>query len=171
MGRVSKREQKNIYHQYRETLGWSREKAAEQLVTIPPERIERIENEKSVPHPDEILTMAQVYKKPNLCNYYCSNECPIGQQYVPEIPERDLPQIVLEMLASLNAMNRMQERLIEITADGAIQDHEIRDFIRIQQELSRIAITVESLRLWAEKMLADGKINLEEYNRLKNSSL
>lgn len=64
--------------------------------------------------------MAKKYKCPNLCNYYCANQCPIGREYVPEVKIRDLSQIVLEMLASLNAMNKRKDRLIEITADGAI---------------------------------------------------
>ena len=36
---------------------------------------------------------------------YCANQCPIGQQYVPEIKVKDLSQIILEMLASLNSMS------------------------------------------------------------------
>lgn len=84
MGRVSVKENRNIYHLCREELGLSREKASEILGSIPPERIEKIENEKSLPHPDEVLIMSEVYKMPNLCNHYCANECPIGKQYVPE---------------------------------------------------------------------------------------
>lgn len=71
-----------------------------------------------LPHPEEVLIMADKYKSPELCNYYCSNQCPIGQQYVPEIKMKELPQIILETVASLNKMNKKQERLIEITADG-----------------------------------------------------
>ncbi len=168
MGRASVKANKNIYQKKREELGLTREKASELLETIPPERIEKIENERSYPHPDEVLTMAKSYKAPQLCNYYCANECPIGQQYVPEIKVQDLSRIVLEMLASLNSMNRKQERLIEITADGKIGSDEIKDFVYIQEELERISITVETLQLWAEQMLANGTIDREEYNRYKN---
>lgn len=168
MGRASVKINKNVYQKKREELGLTREKASEILGTIPPERIEKIENERSYPHPDEVLTMANGYKAPQLCNYYCANECPIGQQYVPEIKVQDLSRIVLEMLASLNSMNRKQERLIEITADGTIGSGEIKDFVYIQEELERISITVETLQLWAEQMLANGTIDREEYNRYKN---
>lgn len=168
MGRVSVKENKNIYHLRREELGLSREKASELLVSMPPERIEKIESEKSLPHPDEVLLMSEAYKMPNLCNHYCANECPIGQQYVPEIKIKDLSQIVLEMLASLNSMHRKQERLIEITADGRIEGDEIKDFIHIQEELEKISITVETLQFWAEQMLANGAIDIEAYNAYKN---
>lgn len=167
MARVSTKENKNIYHTTRESLKLTREMASELLESIAPERIEKIENERSLPHPDEVLIMAEKYKQPSLCNYYCANQCPIGQQYVPEIKIKDLSQIVLEMLASLNAMNKKKERLIEITADGIISGDELEDFIFIQEELERISITVETLQLWSEKMLATGVIDAEQYSAYK----
>ena len=95
MARVSSKKDKNIYQRTRENLDLSRESASELLEWISPERIERIENEKSNPNPDEVLQMADKYKLPRLCNYYCSNQCPIGQEYVPEVKMKDLSQIVL----------------------------------------------------------------------------
>ena len=168
MARVSTRENKNIYQLTRENLKLTRETASELLESIPPERIEKIENERSFPHPDEVRTMAEKYKKPDLCNYYCANQFPIGQEYVPEIKIKDLSQIVLEMLASLNAMNKRKDRLIEITADGKISDDELEDFLYIQEELERISITVETLQLWAEKMLAAGVIDEARYEAYRS---
>ena len=168
MARASTKENKNIYHKTRESLQLSREAASELLESITPERIEKIENERSLPHPDEVLVMAEKYKQPSLCNYYCANQCPIGQEYVPEVKIKDLSQIVLEMLASLNAMSKQKERLIEITVDGKITGDELEDFIFIQEELERISIAVEMLQLWSERMLATGVIDEEQYNAHKN---
>ncbi len=165
MGRNSVKENKNIYQLTRESLGLSREKASDLLETIPPERIEKIENERVVPYPEDILTMAEKYKSPDLCNFYCSKQCPIGRHYVPEVKIKDLSQIVLEMLACLNSMNRKKDRLIEITADGKIANDEIEDFIKIQKELEHISVTVETLQLWVEKMLATGAIDNESYHK------
>ena len=71
------------------------------------------------------------------------------------------------MLASLNSVNKRKDRLIEITADGKIDNDEIDDFIFIQEELERISITVETLQLWSEKMLANGVIDAEAYKAKK----
>lgn len=168
MGRLSIKENKTTYQLSREELGLSRDKASEILDWISPERIEKIENEKSLPHPDEVLAMAEAYKNPKLCNHYCANQCPIGQEYVPEVKIKELSSIILEMLASLNTMHKKQERLIEITADGEISDDEIEDFVYIQEELERISITVETLQLWAERMLATGAITQDKYNAIKD---
>jgi len=167
MARASTKENKNRYHLIREELGLSREKASELLEIISPERLEKIENERTEPHPDEVLLMSQKYRKPSLCNYYCANQCPIGQEYVPEVQVKELSSIVLEMLASLNAVHKQKDRLIEIAADGKISGEEIDDFIYIQEELERISITVETLQLWAEKMLANGVIDAETYRARK----
>ncbi len=167
MARVSTKENKNIYQITREGLKLSREAASELLESIPPERIEKIENERSLPHPDEVLVMSDKYMQPSLCNYYCANQCPIGQEYVPEIKVKDLSQIVLEMLASLNSVSKQKDRLIEITADGKISGDELEDFIFIQEELERISITVETLQLWSERMMATGVIDEEQYNAYK----
>ena len=167
MARMSTKENKNIYQTTREGLQLTRETASDLLQTIAPERIEKIENERSLPHPDEVLVMAEKYKQPSLCNYYCANQCPIGQQYVPEVKIKNLSQIVLEMLASLNSMQKKKERLIEITVDGKITGDELEDFIYIQEELERISIAVETLQLWSERMLATGAIDAEQYRAHK----
>lgn len=165
MGRASTKENKTPYQLAREKLGYSRERAAE-ATELEPFRIERIENEKMQADPWDVVAMAAAYKEPQLCNHYCANECPIGMKYVPEITIKDLSQVVLEMLASLNSMRKSQERLIEITADGVIANDELEDFIHIQRELERISITVETLQLWTERMLATGKIDMKQYKAL-----
>ena len=169
MARASTKENKNIYHKTRESLQLTREAAGELLESITPERIEKIENERSLPHPDEVLVMAEKYKQPSLCNYYCANQCPIGRQYVPEVKIKDLSQIVLELLASLNAVSKKKDRLIEITADGEISDDQIEDFVSIQEELERISVAAETLQFWCEKMLATGVIDEKLYNVCKQA--
>lgn len=159
MGRKSTKENKNIYQLSREALELTREAAAEKLEFLSSDRIEKIENEKSLPHPEEILTMADAYKNPSLCNYYCSHECPIGQQYVPEIQIKDLSQITLEMLASLNTLNRDKDRLIEITVDGRISEDELEDFHKIQSQLAQISQAIDSLKLWVQKAIMDGNLS------------
>ena len=169
MARKSTKENKNIYQRTREGLGLTREEASELLVTMSPERIEKIESERSMPHPDEVLLMSDNYKQPTLCNYYCANQCPIGAQYVPEVKVKDLSQIVLETIASLNSMQRQKERLIEITVDGKITGDELADFVHIQEELEKISIAVETLQLWCERMLDTGAIDKAQYEAYKNT--
>lgn len=166
MGKISVKENKSAYQLCREELGWSREKAAEET-NMTPEHIEKLENGKVMIYPDDVTAMAEGYNAPYLCNHYCSKECPIGMKYVPEITVKDLRQIVLEMLASLNSMQKRQERLIEISVDNQINPDEVDDFVEIQSELEKISILVETLQLWSEQMVTDKQIDIEAYNKSK----
>ena len=159
MGRKSTKENKNIYQVSREKMGYSRESAAEKLRFISSDRIEKIENERTMPHPEEILAMADCYKNPSLCNYFCSHECPIGIEYVPEIKAKELSQITLEMLATLNKLTREKDRLIEITVDGELSEEELPDFLKIKEELEKMALAIDSLNLWLNQTIASGKID------------
>ena len=57
MGKRSVKENKNVYQLAREHLDLTRDEASDLLKYITPDRIEKIESEKSLPHPDEVLTM------------------------------------------------------------------------------------------------------------------
>jgi len=159
MGRTSTKEDKSIYQLTREECGLTREKASDKIGFMSPDRIEKIENAKVSVQPEDILALAECYKAPNLCNYYCSQECPIGQQYVPEVKLKDLSQIAIETLNALNKMNKEKERLLEIVEDGEITPDEYDDFIAIKATLDKIALSVDTLQLWIDQTIADGKID------------
>lgn len=150
MGRKSIKDNKGFYQEIRESLNLTREKASEALDFISADRIEKIENNKSLARPEEILKMAEVYKRADLANYYCTHECPIGKKYVPEVEVKDLSQITLEMLATLNELEKQKNRLIEITVDGKIENDEKRDFDKIKKQLDEMSKTIQSLTIWLD---------------------
>lgn len=158
MGKKSVRENKTVYQQSREAAGLTRAAASDAMVYVSEDRIEKIEYEISAPHPDEVLAMADCYRNPALCNYYCSHECPIGQEYVPEVKIKDLSQITLEVLVSLDRLAKDKERLAEITVDGSITEEEMPDFLRIKEQLEKISLAVDALQLWVDKAVSTGSI-------------
>ena len=169
MGKRSIKENKNIYQQLREEAGLTREEAADALGFISESRIEKFESGKSPVHPEEVLAMARAYRKPALCNYYCSHECPIGQEYIPEVKVRDLAQIVLQTLSTMNSLDKAKNRFIEITADGQISEDEFTDFVRIENGIKEIGLAADSLTLWMENMIASGKIDREKLEKARKT--
>lgn len=167
MGKKSIKENKNIYQISRENLELTRDKASELMEFISADRIEKIESEKSLPHPDEIIAMSEAYKAPALCNYYCSHECQIGIKDVPELKIKDLSQIVLEIISSLNNFEKQKDKLINITVDGEISEDEYLDFAKIEKQLDNISLSVRSLRLWVEQTIANGNIDEDMLNNAR----
>lgn len=167
MGKRSVRENKNIYFESREEAGLTRAKASELIGTISESRLEKMETGKTLIYPEDVVDMAAAYKKPELCNYYCTHECRIGKDTVPEVQPSSLSEIVLGMLSALNALESQKDRLIDITADGVISDDELPDFVKIQKELNHIDKTVESLKLWVSNTINEGKIDKEKLDSLQ----
>ena len=168
MGRKSTRENKNIYQITREEANMTRAEASEAIGFMSESMIEKIEYDQTIPDPDEVLAMAKAYKKLDLCNFYCSQECPIGQEYVPEVKIAELSQIVLHLLASQNTLEKEKNRLIEITVDGNISAEEVEDFVRIQKVINRISLAADAMRLWIDQNIASGNIDKETFEKLIN---
>lgn len=154
MPRKSVKANKNMYFKSRENAGLTREKASELMEFISDDRIERIESEKSAPHPDEVLAMASCYKDPLLANEYCTNECPIGKKYTPKFSDSELSAIVLEIIDSVNGLHDSKDALIGITADGIITDDERPTLEQICQNLDRVSSAAGTLKVWMEKKLS-----------------
>ena len=162
MGRRSNKEDKSVYQEYREKLDLTREKASELIGFISAAKLEKIENGKVTVQPEDVIALSECYKAPELCNYYCSQECPIGQEHVPEIKIKDLAQIAVETLNSLNRLNKEKDRLLEIVEDGQITPDEYKDFFEIKKTLEKIALSVDTLQLWVDKSIADGHMETSE---------
>ena len=161
MGRQSTRANKNIYQICREECELTREKASEMMTGVSASRIEKIEYNLQDPTPYDIVQMADCYKRPDLCNYYCSHKCEIGHRYVPEVEVSDLSNIILETIASLNEINPLTTRLIQIARDGKISDDEIKDFAFISNKLDEISLAIDSLNLWVDKTAGEQGLNIE----------
>ena len=159
MGKRSVKENKNVYQQSRERCGLTREAAGEVLQFVSADRIEKIENDKSAPHPDEVLEMERGYENPELSNYYCTHECPIGMKYVQKAELKELPQLTVELLSALHAMDAEQNRLIDISVDGRVDDFERKQFDVILEKLAALDRSIRGMRIWIEHALYTGKMD------------
>lgn len=161
MGRKSIKENKNVYQETRDELGWSREKAADEILKIENGRygyvdkykLVKIEEESIKIQPEDIVALSKVYNKPELRNYYCCHQCDIGAIDAPEVIYKDnVHEILVNMAISLESVNTKKTRLMEILADGKVDDEEIADLNKILEELEKISMTIEAIQLWCEKV-------------------
>lgn len=144
-----------------------KDRSSDKMEAVSDSKIEKFEYETQKPTPYDIIQMADAYKRPDLCNYYCSHKCEIGHRYVPEVEVTDLSNIILETIASLNEINPLTGRLIQIARDGKISDDEMRDFAFISKKLDEISLAIDSLNLWVDKTASEQSLNLELLNAEK----
>lgn len=168
MGRKSIKENKNVYQEARDELEWSRKKAADEILKIEngkygyvdEYKLVKIEEESIKIQPEDIVALSKVYNKPELRNYYCCHQCDIGAIDAPEVIYKDnVHEILVNMAISLESVNTKKTRLMEILADGKVDDAEIADLNKILEELEKISMTVEAIQLWCEKVKRLGNEN------------
>lgn len=128
----------------------SREKAAE-ILGIDRTRLARIELDTITPYPEEVLSMANTYNCPELCNSYCARECSIGRKNVKEVEMDDFDRLTLKVLGSLKNIDDLRLSLIAISEDGVISEDERPTFQNILDSLEKIATNAKALQLWAMK--------------------
>ncbi len=128
-----------------------------QYVGITRERLLEIEQsdpgkKRTVPYPDDVVTMAKVYHAPELCNYFCTTQCPVGQ-YKGEEPllYDDLGGISASLMSALHFLDAANDEIHSILADSKVTPDERLRFNRILATLDDIAYSANSLKLWAEK--------------------
>ena len=165
MGRRSTRENKSAYQLARESQGLTVEKAGEMMDGISPERLSKLENGTTRIQPEDIVLMAEAYKAPGLCNYYCTHECAIGRQTIEEVEVKSFSQIAIETINSLNRIARQKDRLLEIVEDGQVRPDEYEDFLVIKTTLDKIAASVNALQLWVDGQIAEGKLDKKVFRK------
>ena len=108
-------------------------------------------NTKVVP-PEKVLLMADAYNAPELMNYYCTHECPLGR-FTPKVEIEELEKVTLKVIASFKNIDGIKDSLIDIAADGQITPEERPQLNDILQFLDDIVQKGQALKLWAEKNL------------------
>lgn len=129
----------------------SREGAAD-IMSIDRGRLYRIESGLTNPYPEEVVLMADLYNAPELRNYYCTSNCPLGRE-MPRVYVQDLDRITVRVLNTFRKVNETRELLLDITADGVISEDEQKDMQKILSTLEELEQVAQSLKLWVKKNL------------------
>lgn len=158
------KEKITAYREKRKAMEWSIEAAAEEL-GMSDDTLRRIETEEKIPNPQEVLAMAKAFHAPELCNHYCHFDCEIGQKYVPEVEDSDLPSIVLRLLDTIYDVEDIEKTLVRITSDKDITDDEIESLVKVQYTLEQLSMMVEALQLCVEKKIDNNEISREIYEK------
>lgn len=108
---------------------------------------------------DKVVLMAELYNAPELKAWYCSSECPIGRSYpMPSSELTTVERTTLNLLRQLRQddVEKVREKLIDITADGVISDDERVDLAEILAYLDKLIKAAGELRLIGQKAMNGG---------------
>lgn len=130
----------------------SRDGAAELLGYASASTISDWELGISIPTPEAVLKMSDLYNAPELINSYCRTMCPLGYD-VPEVKLADLDRISVKALASFRKITATKETLLDIVEDGQITEDEKPKLDEILENLDELNSVTQTLKCWVEKNL------------------
>lgn len=145
----------NIYCQCRKAAAVknkklrSREGAAE-LLGYSPSSLSGWELGEDRPSPMAVMLMADIYQTPELKNYYCRVECPLGAG-MPELKVRDIDRITILALSAIKRVSESKEKLLAIVEDGIISEDEKSELAEIIKYMDELTDVAQSLKAWAKK--------------------
>ncbi len=144
----------NLYREARKNAAKSKgsfnnAENAPEFVGIERTRLLKIEANEVVAHPDEVARMVEAYEAPELVNYYCTRQCPLGQGGSLLIHD-DLDRIFVTLMSALHSLEKAEDALYHILEDGKVSIDEEQDFRQLLKTLDKIAYSAESLKLWAQ---------------------
>lgn len=158
MGRNPTKAAGNIYCQCRKEAAKmidklnSREGASEALF-LSVSTLTDYELDNTRPPVETVVRMADLYHTPELLNYYCTHDCPIGRRNVPRLEVSDLDRLTVKLIAAFRQGRNIQDVLLEITEDGVITENEKPKLESVLRYLDNITQVAGELRLWVAKNL------------------
>ena len=159
MGRRSIKENKSVYMIAREKNGLTRERASEKIDGISASRLEKLENGRTTMQPEDVVMLARAYKDPMLCNYYCTHECAIGKRKTPQLEEKELPQIAIELVNTVSRLHQHKDEILQIAEDGRVSEDEYENFTSLKETINKLIVSAQTLDLWLEKEIAQGRVD------------
>ncbi len=132
----------------------SREGAAEKL-GISASTLADYELGITTPSPENILRMSLHYHCPELRNYYCVHECPIGDYDATPVDILDLDRIVIKLMHTLCGVGEMKQQLLDITEDGIVDEVEKVAMLKIYRNLDKMIADAQNLKCWIDKNLKE----------------
>ena len=106
---------------------------------------------------DKAVLMADLDNAPQLLNYYCLHECPIGCRHSISDEVVDIDRVTVKLLKGLRVdkLEEIKDSLLDIAEDGKITDDEKPELKEVLDYLDSLAKTVSELKTIGEIALGE----------------
>lgn len=141
------RESRNIYKIARQNTPYSQERWAE-LVGVSVESIRNYEAGKQIPGDEIVTAMCEICGLTQLSYWHLRHKSQLAAEILPEVETVPLPQAVCAVSSCIRnfVRNERDARLLDMAADGKIDEMERAEFDLIVQELR--CFIKAAMQLW-----------------------
>lgn len=141
----------SMYARHRIAAGMTQERAAE-LLGVAPRTLQAWERGESTPPNARVLAMCDIYCSPTLAIEHLRYSSIIAYDVLPPVQAVPVAQAVCQLLSAIRKLEEIHagDKLLEIAADGKVDEIERADFEQLLIELDPIMAAVLSLRYAVE---------------------
>ena len=141
----------SMYARHRNAAGMTQERAAE-LLGVAPRTLQAWEHGESTPPNARVLAMCDIYCSPTLAIEHLRYSSIIAYDVLPAVRAVPVAQAVCQLLSAIRKLEEIHagDKLLEIAADGKVDEIERADFEQLLIELDPIMAAVLSLRYAVE---------------------
>lgn len=136
-----------LYARYRKAAGMTQEYAAE-LLGVAPRTLQAWERGESTPPNIRVLAMCDIYTAPTLAIEHLRMTNIIAYDTLPAVRAVPVAQAVCSLLAQIRKLEEIHagDRLLDIAADGKVDEIERADYDQLLIELEPVISAVLALR-------------------------
>lgn len=104
---------------------------------------------------DTVVRMADLYHAPELLNYYCLHECPIGSGRALSDSVVTIDRVTVKLIKKLRVdqLGTIKDLLVDIAEDGEISDDEVMSLVRVRDYLRGLSETISELETLTERVV------------------
>lgn len=97
---------------------------------------------------DKAVILADLYGAPQLLNYYCLHECPIGKNSPVSDEVLSISQAAVKLLKWMkpSLVQQMMDRLLDIAQDDRVTGDEMDDLREIVDYLDGVSVAISQLK-------------------------
>ena len=110
---------------------------------------------------DKAVLMADLYRSPQLLNYYCINECPIGHRHSISDSVESIERLTVKFIKRTNIeeLKKIKDKLIDIAQDGEISDNELPEMMEVISYVNNLSSIISEIKIAAETAIQKAKVD------------
>lgn len=104
---------------------------------------------------EKAVLMADLYNEPQLLNYFCLHECPIGCRHCISDEVNAIDRMAVKLVKGLRTedIEKIKNAILDIAEDGKVNEDEKESFREVLDYLEKLGKLISELKIIGDQVL------------------
>lgn len=106
---------------------------------------------------EKAVLMADLYNEPQLLNYFCLHECPIGCRHCISDEVNGIDRMAVKLVKGLRVeeVEKVKNAILDIAEDGKVNEDEKNAFRKVLDYLENLGKLISELKIIGDQVLKE----------------